>query len=530
MSVVRGPQAIVSGVRSGSIAADLGIRAGDRVVEVNGRTLVDNLDLQFAASGSELTLLVERGTERTLFEIDKDPEDDLGLAFDEELFDGIRRCKNNCVFCFVYQNPRGLRKSLYIKDEDFRYSFMYGNYMTLTNLSTDEMQRIVDQRMSPIYVSVHATDQAVRDMLLGRPDTPPLAPRLEFLTRHGIDFYAQLVLCPGLNDGPVLDRTLRDLEAYHPRLRGITGVPVGLTRYRDHLFPLVPYDRDGARRIIELAHARQEEYLERLGTRLLFLADEFYLIGEVPFPPPSHYERFETREDGVGMIPRFLDGLRRALPRFRRRPPADRRALIVTGRAAEAMFRDSAIPMMTAAGWPAPLLHPITNQFFGPLVNVAGLLTGRDLRAGLRFAPRADFALFCDYALKTGTDLFLDDLTVQDLERELALSIVPVTDSPQDLLHVIRDGKRSRHRRTRSGWEAEVARDGLDRYHEPLDPDPARLVPLFNRPSRIWPAAKRAAGAAASGGGAPDGCCGAPDGPPDATGGRGGGSRDLDRE
>lgn len=489
MSVVKGPQAIVRHVKEGSIAEDLGILPGDRIVEVNGHVLVDNLDLQFAASGEELSLLVERGADRTLFEVEKDSEDELGLEFEDELFDGIRRCKNNCVFCFVYQNPRGLRKSLYIKDEDFRYSFMYGNYMTLTNLSDAEMQRIVDQRLSPIYVSVHATDQGVRDVLLGRPNTPPLAPRLDFLTRNGIEFYAQLVLCPGLNDGPVLESTLADLEPYWPKLRGITGVPVGLTRYRDHLFPLRPYDRDGARQIIEYAHAKQEEYLKRLGSRLFFLADEFYLIGEHAFPPPSHYERFKTREDGVGMIPRFVHNTRKALRSFRKRAPRNRRALIVTGRAAEGMFRDEVIPMMLEAGWPKPVLFPITNQFFGPDVNVAGLLTGRDLRAGLRFAPKVDFALVCDYMLKTGTELFLDDLTVSDLEKELDLKILPVTDSPHDMLRVIRDGKPSVHRRTRSGWEAEVARDGLDRFHEPLAAEPDRLIPLFNKPANIWPVA-----------------------------------------
>lgn len=488
MSVVKGPQAIVSGVEPDSIAAQLGILPGDKIVEVNGHTLVDNLDLQFAANASELTLLVERAGERTLFEIEKDDEDPLGLEFEDETFDGIRRCKNNCVFCFVYQNPKGLRKSLYIKDEDFRYSFMYGNYMTLTNLEQHEMQRIVDQRMSPIYVSVHATDQKVRDLLLGRPNTPPLFPRLDFLTQNGIEFYAQLVLCPGINDGAILEKTLKELEPYYPRLRGITGVPVGLTRYRDFLFDLKPYDRDGARQMIEYTVQKQKDFLKRLGTRLFYLADEFYLIGKVPFPPPEDYERFETREDGVGLIPRFIHNMKKALPRFKRLPPKDRKVIIVTGRAAEPMFRDGVIPAMTAAGWPKPLLYPVTNQFFGPTITVAGLLTGRDLRAALKFAPKVDAVLICDYALKTGTDLFLDDITVADLEKELGQRILPVTDSPNDLLHVIRDCKPSAHRRTRSGWETEVKADNNDRFHAPLDVDPSKLIPLFHKPAAIWPA------------------------------------------
>jgi putative radical SAM enzyme (TIGR03279 family) len=496
MSVVKGPQAIVGAVKPESIAAELGIRPGDRIVEVNGHVLVDNLDLQFAANAEELSLL---------FESEKDSDDELGLEFEDELFDGIRRCKNNCVFCFVYQNPRGLRKSLYIKDEDFRLSFMYGNYMTLTNLSDAEMQRIVDQKLSPIYVSVHATDQGVRDVLLGRPNTIPLLPRLDFLKDNGIQFYAQLVLCPGLNDGPVLEKTLADLEPYFPALKGITGVPVGLTRYRDHLFPLRSYQRDEAKKLIAYAHEKQEGFLKRLGSRLFWLGDEFYLIAEEPFPPPSHYENFETREDGVGLIPRFIHNTQKALRRLKKKAPADRKALIVTGRAAEKMFRDDVIPEMERAGWPKPILFPITNQFFGPMVSCAGLLTGRDLRAGLKFAPKVDFILICDYMLKTGTDMFLDDLTVGELEKELGQRILPVTDSPQDLLQVIREGKPSRHRRTRSGWEAEMERDGQDRYHDPLAPEMDRLIPLFNKPAAIWPVTPRPRSGC---GGDDDGGCG----------------------
>lgn len=506
MSVVKDPQAIVTAVRPDSIAADLGLMAGDQVIEVNGRRLLDSLDYQFAAAGDVLTLVVERAGERTTYEIEKDPDDDVGLAFAEDLFDGIRRCKNNCVFCFVYQNPKGLRKSLYIKDEDFRLSFMYGNYMTLTNLSDAEMQRIADQKLSPIYVSVHATDQKVRDVLLGRPDSPPLFPRLDFLTASGIDFYAQLVLCPGLNDGAVMEQTLRDLDRYHPRLRGITCVPVGLTRHRDHLFPLRAFQPEEAARVVDRISELQESYLKRLGTRLVFLSDEFYLIATRPFPPADHYERFETREDGVGMIPRFMRDLDRTLPRYRRKAPPERRALLVTGRAAETMFRDHVIPKMVAAGWPAPILWPLTNQFFGATVDVAGLLTGRDLREGLKGAPDVDFVMICDYSLKTGTDLFLDELTVRDIALETGRVIHPVTDSPSDLLQVMRDARPSRHRRERSGWEVESPSDGSDRFHAPLPATTDQLIPLFHRPAPMWPAPPRNPGVADPGAGSSGGC------------------------
>ena len=284
-----------------------------------------------------------------------------------------------------------------IKDEDFRLSFMYGNYMTLTNLTDAEMQRIVDQKLSPIYVSVHATDQKVRDILLGRPNTLPLLPRLDFLKRNDIDFYAQLVLCPGLNDGAVMEQTLKDLEPYFPRLRGITGVPVGLTRYRDHLFPLKPYDRDGARTIVEYAHKKQEEFYKRLGSRLFFLADEFYLIAELPFPEPSSYENFETREDGVGMIPRFRENMKKALRRFKRPAAPGRRALIVTGRAAENMFREDVIPEMERAGWPKPILYPITNPILWAPSQLRGAVDGAGSPRGLAVCPEG--RLHCDLRL-----------------------------------------------------------------------------------------------------------------------------------
>lgn len=477
----------IGDVKPGSIGDDLGILPGDRLVEVNGKDLYDILQFQHAASESVLTLTVERGEERTVFEIEKDEEDELGLTFKEDLFDGIRRCKNNCVFCFVYQNPKGLRKSLYIKDEDFRYSFMYGNYVTLTNLSEEDMDRIVKERLSPIYVSVHATDQDVRDVLLGRKNTPPIFPRLDFLTGHGIEFFAQLVLCPGLNDGDILDKSLRDLERYRPALRGITGVPVGLTRYRDHLFPLRTYDQEGARKMIAYAKERQAELLERQGTRLFFLSDEFYLKAGLPFPPDAEYEEFHSVQDGVGMIPLFLRDLKKVLPRYRKKPVPARRATIVTGASAGWMFREKVFPMLEAAGWPLPELHVVKNEFFGGGVNVAGLLAGRDIAHSMEKATRTDFVMICDYMLRTGTEIFLDDMTVREVSEKIGMPIFPVTDSPSDFLTVFRDGRPSAHRRTRSGWEAESSRvEKVERFHDLPAGDSSVLRPLFDKPNAVW--------------------------------------------
>lgn len=476
----------IGAVAPGSIGDDLGILPGDRILEVNGKGLYDILQFQYAASEPVLTLTVERGDERTVFEIEKDAEDELGLSFQEDLFDGIRRCKNNCVFCFVYQNPRGLRKSLYIKDEDFRYSFMYGNYVTLTNMSEEDMNRIVKERLSPIYVSVHATDQEVRDVLLGR-NTPPIFPRLDFLVEHGIEFYAQLVLCPGLNDGAILEKSLKDLERYRPSIRGITGVPVGLTRYRDHLFPLRTFDPEGARQMIAYAREKQKQLLDRHGTRLFFLSDEFYLKAGVPFPADEEYEEFHSVQDGVGMIPLFLRDLKRVLPRYKKKPAASRKATIITGVSAGWMFREKVFPMLEAAGWPVPRLHVVKNEFFGGGVNVAGLLTGRDIEHSLEGEEPTDFAMICDYMLRTGTEIFLDDMTVTQLSARIGMPIYPVTDSPSDMLAVFRDGRPSAHRRTRSGWEAESSREEkVERFHDLPAGDSSMLKPLFDKPNAVW--------------------------------------------
>jgi len=474
-------------VADDSIAQEIGIQVGDRIVEVNGQPLYDILQYQHATAEAALSLTIERDGERTFVEIEKEEEDPIGLDFKDDLFDGIRKCSNNCVFCFVYQNPQGLRKSLYIKDEDFRYSFLYGNYVTLTNLSEGDMNRIVDERLSPIYVSVHATDQKVRDMLLGKKSTPPLKPRLDFLTSRGIDFYAQLVLIPGINDGKILDKSLEDLQVYQPRLKGITGVPVGLTRYRDFLFDIKPYERDGARAMIDYCRKRQDEFYARFGTRLFFLSDEFYLTAQVPFPPPAAYEGFGSLQDGVGMIPLFLRDLNRILPRYEKLPPPDRKALIITGEAAGPMFRDSVLPSMREAGWPVPELHVVKNEFFGSNVDVAGLLTARDIRYSFKVRPDVEFAMICDYMLKTGTEVFLDDITLNQLESQVGIRIIPVTDSPKDMLRVFRDARPSRIRRTRSGWEAETLANGTeDRFH-PLPDGPAEnLKPLFAKPNAVW--------------------------------------------
>jgi len=430
----------VKHVEQDSIASELGLEPGDRIVEINGRPLLDCLEFQFVCEEENLTLLVERGNDRALFEVEKDSEDPLGLSFTEELFDGIRRCSNQCVFCFVHQNPSGLRRSLYVKDEDFRLSFLHGNYITLTNLSEDDFERIIRQRMSPLYISVHVTEPEARQLLLGRRKTASLLPLLDRLADHSIDFYSQIVLCPGLNDGSVLSRTLADLESYHPRLRGISVVPVGLTCHRKHLYPLRGYDRPAARELVETVQATQQRFLKGLGTRFVFLADEFYLLAGYPFPPAATYEGFDMREDGVGMIPLFLRDFRKALKRFSRKAPIDRKVVIVTGRGAESMFRETVIPEMVRAGWPRPGLLPVTNRFFGSAVDVSGLLTGQDLSEALSKAPKAEFALVCDYSLKSGTDLFLDDVSVRDLEERFSRPVVPVADSPSALLRVIRDG------------------------------------------------------------------------------------------
>lgn len=429
--------ATIAGVQPGGIAAELELRPGDRLLSINGRPVADMLDIHFYTASERLTLEAERRDgELWELEVEKGFDEDLGLSLDGELFDGVHICRNKCVFCFLAQQPKGMRKSLYIKDDDYRLSFMHGNFITLTDLPEEEERRIKEQRLTPLYVSVHATDDELRDLLFGTRRARGILPRLQGFIDAGIELHTQLVLCPGLNDGPHLDRSVADLSGLGPSILSISAVPVGLTKHRDGLYPLRVYTAAEANRVIDQATAWQRRFRQERGTRLVWASDEFYLLAGRPLPGPRFYEGYGQLSNGVGMVRNFSEEFRLAARRLPEAlPEGGRRATVLTGRLAAPIIAPMLERLNRVTGVELRL-EPVVNEFFGQTVTAAGLLTGQDIAAHLRrrlaegdgdpAAVLGEEILIPDVMLKEDAPVFLDDMTVQDVAVEVGVPIRPV--------------------------------------------------------------------------------------------------------
>jgi putative radical SAM enzyme (TIGR03279 family) len=433
----------VERVEPGGLAAEAGLQPGDRLVRVNGTPLRDLIDFHVLAGEERLQVDIERDGQRRGLTLLRQWGKDLGLQCQAPAPGEISTCANKCVFCFIHQLPRGLRKSLYVKDDDYRLSFLHGNYITLTDLPDVEIDRIVDQHLSPLYVSVHATDPALRHFLLGSPKTMrgDLMERMGRLARAGIRMHAQVVLCPGLNDGPHLERTVRELGALLPAVATVAVVPVGLTRHRDGLYPLRSVTADEARTLLAAIHGWQAEYRRRAGTRFVFAADELYLSAGAPIPPAAAYEGFPVVEDGIGLVRRLEDGLARARARRRALRPAVRHATVVTGELAgpilQRLLADLAVPGLAVD------VVPVPNAFFGPAISVAGLLTGQDIATALTGRPLGEVVLVPAVALQESRGVFLDDAAPADLARALGTRVETPEATAEGLLGaLLRDHRR----------------------------------------------------------------------------------------
>ncbi|HHY93039.1 MAG TPA: DUF512 domain-containing protein, partial [Firmicutes bacterium] len=343
----------VAAVIPGSIAAELGIKPGDRVLEAAGRPVRDLIDFTFACAGTDIELkLAKKDGGEELLVIEKDWEEELGLTFVRATADGIRRCRNGCQFCFVDQMPHGLRPSLYIKDDDWRLSLLQGNFVTLTNLTPEDLERITRQHLSPLYISVHTLNPFLRRNLMRNPRAEEIWAQLTALAAAGIEMHCQLVLCPGLNDGADLEHTVAKLAGLWPAVASVAAVPVGLTRYRQGLPPLSSYTPSRARELVAWARAKSQEFRSLLGNSFLYLADEFYVLAEEEVPPADHYDGYPQLENGVGLIRRFLDDL----AGFRVPPPVPgTRFTLVTGTAAAPTLRRLTAWWNSFPGWEARL-------------------------------------------------------------------------------------------------------------------------------------------------------------------------------
>lgn len=418
---------LISGVEKKSPAARAGILPGETLLAIDGHEIVDVLDYRFYMMNSRLSLSLRDGAgrERQLT-IHKEEYDDLGLLFETYLMDQQRSCRNQCVFCFIDQMPPGMRETLYFKDDDARMSFLYGNYITLTNLSRRDLDRIIQMKISPINISVHTTNPVLRCEMMHNRFAGEALGMMEELAQAGIAINAQLVLCPGLNDGEELRRSLTDLAQLTPSLQTVSCVPVGLTRYRDGLYPLRPYTREEAAATIDLIDSFGDIQQEKTGERLFYAADEFYLKAERPIPPAEFYGEFNQLENGVGMLALQRQQFLEALSDFE---PDDRsRALsIATGQAAAPFLQ--ALVDEAAKKWHnlKCSIYPIQNDFFGENITVAGLVTGQDLIAQLSGKPLGEHLLIPDVMLKFHEDVFLDDVSLEQVSEKLGVLVETVS-------------------------------------------------------------------------------------------------------
>jgi putative radical SAM enzyme (TIGR03279 family) len=424
--------ALITAVQPGSIAEEIGFEAGDRLVSINHQKPRDLIDYQFLCADEVLELeVLDRAGKTHHAEIEKDYDEDLGLEFENALFDGLIQCTNRCPFCFIDQQPPGKRESLYFKDDDYRLSFLYGSYLTLTNLPQHEWNRIEQLRLSPLYVSVHATEPEVRTRLLKNPRAGQLVDQLAWFQERRLQIHAQVVLCPGINDGEHLTRTLLDLAQFHqddvPAVTSVAVVPVGLTRFRPAEDELVPVTREKAQEVIAQVQALQEQFRQKFGSTFAWLADEWFLIAGQEVPPESHYEDYPQIGNGVGSIRLFLKEFETAATYLPKKIERSRRFTWIVGNAVELAFKPIVQRLNQVQNLEVNMIA-INSDYWGQTMTVTGLLTGQDILKALQGKDLGDGILLPSVMLKHDATVFLDDMTVEHLAEQLNTKIWIVAD------------------------------------------------------------------------------------------------------
>lgn len=431
---------VISEVLDNSIAASLGLKGGDILLKINNNLITDPLDYQFFAAEEHLRLdVLQKSTgKKAAFDIKKgNPYEDLGLRVSSEHLNNTRQCSNRCIFCFIDQMPPGFRNSLYVKDDDYRHSFLNGNFITLTNLPKNTIQKIIKLRLSPLYVSVHTTNPELRTFMMGNKAAAKIMEQLKQLSRGGIDFHAQIVLCPGINDGSELERTVKDLVFLRPHLRSIGIVPVGLTTFRKGLCELNSFTVERTNEVIKQIQALQKQFLKLYGSRIVFLADEFYLKTGNRVPGSETYEGFPQLENGIGLVRVFVDDFKRVL---RKLPAAEnlesqKKIAIVTGVSAAPVIEQLVFLLKERVSQLKAEVVPVTNCSFGPTVTVAGLLTGSDLLRELPEKVQQDTLIFLPQVMLRSEDqVFLDNISVQQLARAINREIRVIPSDAESLI------------------------------------------------------------------------------------------------
>ena len=424
-------------VEKGSRADAAGIKALDNLISINGREICDVLDYRFFLAERSVTLKIGRETEELEVTIKKQLYDDIGLDFETPLMDKKHSCENKCVFCFIDQLPRGMRKTLYFKDDDSRLSFLHGNYITLTNLHDKDIDRIIEMHISPVNISVHTTNPELRIKMMHNKRAGEVLSYMKRLADAGISLCGQIVLCKGLNDGEELDRSMRDLSELFPAMQSVSIVPAGLTRYREKLYPLEGFTKEESAEVIAQVDRFAKGFEEKNGSRMFFCSDEFYLKAELPLPSESYYEGYPQIENGVGMITslmtEFKDELE-YLDEYLEDYSSPRHVSIATGVAAYDTIKAMAVELEARVEGLKVDVYKIINNFFGETITVSGLLTGKDISEQLQGKDLGDLLLFPSNALRADGDLFLDDTSPEELSEKLGVATYPSRDSGESFI------------------------------------------------------------------------------------------------
>ncbi len=422
---------IISYVEEDSIAMELGIEPGDELLQINDETISDIFDYQFLVHDEHLDVLIrKKDGEEWLLDVDKEFEEDLGIEFENGLMDDYRSCSNKCIFCFIDQMPKGMRDTLYFKDDDSRLSFLQGNYVTLTNMSDADIDRIIRYHLSPINISFQTTNPELRCRMLGNRVAGDALKKVDRLVFEGtgIELNGQIVLCKGVNDGEELERSIRDLTRYIPNLQSVSVVPVGLSKYRDGLYPLEPFDGKDACEVIDQIERWQKKIYDEHGMHFIHASDEWYFLAGRDFPEAERYDGYLQLENGVGMMRLMIDEFDEAFETLttdhaKELSEVSREISIATGRLVYPCIKAMADRAMSVCTGLKVHVYEIINEFFGERITVSGLLTGQDIIKQLKGKALGDTLYLPENLLRSGDDLLLDDVRVPDIERELGVSI-----------------------------------------------------------------------------------------------------------
>ena len=427
----------ITGIVPGSPAAKANIQPGDVLISINKNPIIDVLDYRFYMTDVHLDLLLHNeAKELRNVSVRKGEYDDLGLEFETYLMDKQMDCRNKCIFCFVDQTPKGMRPSLYFKDDDTRMSFLFGNYTTLTNLKDGDIERIIKMHISPINISVHTTNPELRVEMMGNPSAGEKLRYIKMLTDGGIKVNSQLVLCPGINDGKELERSISELSALCPNLQSIAVVPVGLTKHREGLYPLRTFNAEEAKQVVEITERWGDKLAENNESRIVYASDEFYLLAGLPIPEPEFYGDFDQLDNGVGLLALLQQEFRSAMMQAGEFNE-EKHLTIATGELAYPMMKQFAAEIMERFPTVKIGVEKIVNDFFGHTVTVAGLVTGQDLIAQLKGKELGSELLIPSTMLRHEQDRFLDDVTREQVEQELSVSLTTTENDGFDLLEKI---------------------------------------------------------------------------------------------